>query len=187
MGFDPISMGMKVVGGAINAFGAIQQGDSAAKAANYNANVAGFNSQQAIRNAGMESEAGSARAAMKSRETRADVGSEIAGAAGRGVSSNTGSAADVQASSTELGHLDAINIRSSAAKAAYGYQVQANDFSNEAALERYSGIVAKKESYVKAASSLMNSASDASSQYHQYKMNKGLGSSHPNTDYGIDE
>lgn len=188
MGFDPISMGISAVAGAVGAFGAIQEGEAAAKAANYNATLAGFNSEQAIRNAAMENEVGSVKAGMKSMATRADFGSERAHAAGSGVGVNSGSSASVQASTAELGHLDAINIRSNAAKAAYGYEVQSTNFKNEAALDRFSGQAAKSASYVKAASSLLTGASNAAGQYQQYKANKGLGgSSHPNTDYGIDE
>ena len=188
MGFDPVSMAVTAVAkGVTGAFGAIQEGDSAAKAANYNATLAGFNAQQAQRNAYMVDMAGSAKAAMQGRETRAEVGSEKAGAAGRGVGVNSGSAVDVRESTSELGHLDALNIRTNAAKEAYGYQVQSTNFTNEEALDRYSGKAAKSASYVKAASSLLNAGSEGASQFNAYKANKGLGSSHPNTDYGMDE
>jgi len=175
MGFDPITMGaMKVVQGVFGAVGALEEGQAQANAANYNATLAGFNAEQATRNAYMTDLAGSAKAAMQSRETRAQVGSERAGAAGGGVSVNTGSAADVRESTVDLGHLDALTIRTNAAKEAYGYQVESTNFQNEAALDRFSAKQAKTASYINAASTLIGSGSDAAGKYHEYKQNTGL-------------
>ena len=189
MGFDPITMGAMAAGSAIiGAVGNIEQGQAEANAANYNATIAGFNADQANRNAAMVSEAGSAKAAMQSRETRANFGTERARAAGGGLSPNSDSASDVQTSTAELGQLDAMTIRTNAAKEAYGYQTQSTNFRNEAELDKMSAKQAKTASYYKAAGSLLGGASDAASKYQQFKMagalNKGSG---PNTRYGMDE
>lgn len=190
MGFDPITMtAMAVASTGIKMYGDIQQGQAEANAANYNATLAGYNAEQARRNAEMESESGSAKAAMQGRETRAQFGSERARAAGGGLDPNSGSAVDVQTSTAELGHLDALTIRTNAAKAAYGYQIQGTNYENEAELDRAQAKQAKTASYIKAAGTLVGGASDAASKYQTYKMNTSLnsGSSHPNTDYGMDE
>ena len=191
MGFDPITMGVVALGSAgISAVGALEEGQAASNAANYNAAVAGFNAQQATRNAAMASETGSAKAAMQGRETRAAFGSERAREAGGGLSPNSGSATDVQQSTAELGHLDALTIRTNAAKEAYGYQVQSTNFQNEGELDRYSAKQAKTASQIKAASTLLGGASNAATQYQIWKANTSpidTGISHPNTEYGMDE
>lgn len=192
MGFDPITMGaMAVAGAGLKAYGAIQEGQAASDASNYNAAAAGFNAEQSRRNAELTSEAGAAKAAMVGRDTRAAFGSERARAAGSGLNPNTGSAADVQASTAELGHLDAMTIRSNATREAYGHQIEGLNYDNKATMDRWEGKQAKSASYIKAASSLLGSASDATMKYQEYKMAGGFGSSsgssHPNTDYGMDE
>lgn len=197
MGFDPITMGVMMGANAgLKVYGALQEGQAASDAANYNAAAAGFNAEQSRRNAEMTSEAGAAKAAMVGRDTRAAFGSERARAAGSGLNPNTGSAADVQASTAELGHLDAMTIRSNATREAYGHQVEGLNYDNKATMERWEGKQAKSASYIKAASSLLGSASDATMKYQEYKMAGGFGSggvsgeggsSHPNTDYGMDE
>lgn len=171
MGFDPVTMGVMALGSAaIGAAGAIEQGQAEANAANYNARIAGFNAEQSIRNAQMESEAGSAKAAMQGRETRSAFGSERAHAAGSGLTVNSGSAADVAQSTAELGHLDALTIRNNAAKAAYGYQVQSTNFQNEGELDKMEAKQAKTASYYKAGSTLLGGATDAATTYKQFKM-----------------
>ena len=175
MGFDPITMGALTLGsGAVSAAGAIEQGNAEAASANYNATLAGFNSQQSLRNAALATEQGNAQAAMKGRQTRADFGAEKARAGGAGLDVNTGSPVDVQTSTAELGHLDASTLRSNAAKEAYGFQVQSTNFQNEGELDRFSAKQAKTAGEFKAVSSLVNSGSTAMSQYHQYKMTTGL-------------
>lgn len=175
MGFDPVTMGAAaVVGTGIKMYGDIEAGQAEANAANYNATLAGYNAEQATRSAEMSSESGSARAAMQERETRAAFGSERARAGGGGLDPNSGSAADVQASTAELGHLDALTIRTNAAKEAYGYQTQSTNFTNEATLDRAQASQAKTASYIKAAGTLVGGASDASAKYTQYKQNTGL-------------
>ena len=195
MGFDPITMGAMAAGSAIvGAVSNIEAGQAASNASNYNAALAGYNSQQAMRNAAMVSESGAAKAGMVGRETRANLGSAKARAAGGGLQSNSGSPVDVQQSVAELGHLDALTVRTNAAKEAYGYQVQSTNFQNQGEMDKFEGKQAKTASYYKAASSLLGAGSDAASNYQKFKMagvgNSGAlnsGSLHPNTDYGMDE
>lgn len=169
MGF---ALATAAIGGSsfMGAAGAIEEGQAESNAANYNATLAGFNATQAEQNAKLSTEAGSARAAMQGRQTRAEFGSERANAAGGGLDPNSGSAVDVQASTAELGHLDALTIRTNAAKEAYGYQTQSTDFQNQAKLDVMSGEQAKIASQYKATSSLLGGASDASSKYQEFKM-----------------
>lgn len=167
MGYALALIGGSSVG---QAAGNIEAGQAQANASNYNATLAGFNATQATQNAKLADEAGSAKAEMQGRTTRAEFGAERAGGGGSGVNVNTGSLSDVQASTAEFGHLDALTIRTNAAKEAYGYQTQSTDLLNQAKLDKMEGQQAKTASYYKAAGTLMGGASDTASKYQEFKM-----------------
>ncbi len=61
-------------------------------------------------------------------KTRAAIGTQRAGFAGNGVDVNSGSAALVQDDTAALGELDALTIRNNAAREAWGYNVQADQY-----------------------------------------------------------
>jgi len=67
------------------------------------------------------------------------VGSQRAGFAGQGIDVGVGSAADVQADSAFLGELDALTIRTNAAREAWGFRTQATDLRNRANVIRRTG------------------------------------------------
>lgn len=69
------------------------------------------------------------------------VGTQRAGFAGQGVDVSTGSAVDVQADAMFLGELDALSIRTNAAREAWGYQVQAADTRKRAEIARKEGVM----------------------------------------------
>lgn len=120
-----LALAASLAGTGISAIGAIQQGNAASQAAAYNAQVAANNAKIATRNAGFASQEGEANAAAKGMQNRKAIGEIKAGQAANGIDVNKGSAVDVRSSAAELGELDAINIRSNAARQAYGFQTQA--------------------------------------------------------------
>lgn len=71
---------------------------------------------------------GEVAAERRKTQTGQVISSQRAALASQGVDVNSGSAADVQASSAYLGELDAVTIRNNAAREAWGYKVQANDY-----------------------------------------------------------
>ena len=126
------SIGSAIIGG----FGAIQQGRAASASANYNAQVAANNAKIAQQNATWAGQAGEAQAAASEAKTRAAVGATQAAQGASGVDVNSGSASDVRASQAEIGMLDALTIRSNAARQAYGYQTQSASDTAQSKLDK---------------------------------------------------
>lgn len=174
-------MGFAVAGaaslgsGILGAFGAFQQGQAQAQAAKYNSIVAQHNANQATLNAAMTMEAGNAQVAAEGRKNRATMGEIKAQQAASGINVNTGSTADVQQSAHELGELDALTVRSNAAKEAYGYQVQSKNFEAESQLKKIEASHDLEASYINSGTTFLGSASDASTNYARYTMAGGLG------------
>lgn len=119
MGVDPISailIGTTVAGTGMKVAGSLSEGRSRAAAHAYQAKVAEFNAQMAEREGVIESH-------TMGLKTRAKLGGIKAKQAAAGVDVNTGTAVEVQAAQRQLGALDALTIRSNAARRAYGYRL----------------------------------------------------------------
>lgn len=98
----------------------------------YNAGVAGLQAQDAI-------ETGAEEESQYRASVRAILGTARAKAGASGVDAGFGSALDTQADIANLGEQDALQIRTNAARAAWGYKVQAYDLRRQAAITRKAG------------------------------------------------
>lgn len=181
---EAISAGASIIGGVVSAVGSIQQGQAAKQSADYNAKVASANAQQAKNNATMAANAGEEQAAIQSQKTKAAVGSTLANQAAGGIDVNSGSAVDVRSSEADLGQLDALTIRSNAAKEAYGYQTQASNFTAQSGLDTAEGKNAQATGNLGAISTFLGSAGSAATNFAKFQMAGGLnaGSSVDNGD-----
>lgn len=113
--------------------GAKAASDSQADLADYNAAVATMQSADATAR-GVEQE-------NKYRtQVRGIIGQQRAGLAANNIDVAFGSAVDVQADAAYLGELDALTIRTNAAREAWGYDVQASDLTARAAIARKTGV-----------------------------------------------
>lgn len=167
--------GAQVAGGAIGAYGSYEQGQAAKSAANYNAQVATENSQVAKQNANIAGQAGDQQAGIKELENRVKLGSIKANQGASGVDINSGSAVKVQQSAAELGALDALTIRSNATKTAYGYEVQGQNETAQAQLDKYSGQTAQEAGNIGAASTFLGGVGNAASTFAKFQMAGGFG------------
>jgi hypothetical protein len=180
MGAIPVVMAAAT---AVSALGSIAQGRAASASAKYNARVAGNNAEIALQNAQLASAEGAANVEKESLKTRAQVGSIKAAQAANGIDVNKGSAAEVQQSAAELGKLDALTIRSNAARHAYGYQTEATSDRAQAALDRSQAKYDTAAGYVKGGSTLLSSAAMAGNSgafddwLNSTSMNGGAGTS----------
>lgn len=174
MGFDPASLalaaviGSAVVGGA----GAIQQGQAAKSAADYNAQVAQNNAKIATQNATWAAQEGEANAGEQGAKTKATVAATLASEGASGVDVNSGSFQNVRSSETELGMLDALTIRSNAARTAYGYETQATGDIAQSQLDKAQGQNSELSSYVNAGSTVLGGVGNAASKYTDF-LNQG--------------
>lgn len=141
-----------------SALGSIAQGNQQAAAGKYNAQVQFNNAKIAQQNATFAGEQGAANAATEQQKTRAQVGEIKAAQAANGIDVNKGSAVDVRSSAAELGELNAITIRSNAARQAYGFQTQAASDMAQSQLDKQQAKYDRQAGYIKAGTTLLGDA-----------------------------
>lgn len=165
------AVGSAVVGGV----GAYESGQATKASDKFNAAIASENSTIAKTNAGWASAAGEEKAAMSEQKTRATVGAIKSNEAASGVDVNKGSPVDVRSSASELGELDAITIRSNAAREAYGYQVKSASEKAQSDLDIAGGENAATAGDINAVSTVLGGAGSAGSNYARYlQSNSGM-------------
>lgn len=142
----PILIGISAAGTATTVVSQIKAGNAAKKAGlaqqaasesqadltEYNADVAGLQAADAIARGAEEEN-------RYRTQVRGIIGSQRAAFAGNNVDVGFGSAVDVQADAAFLGELDALTIRTNAAREAWGYNVQGEDLRRGAAIARREG------------------------------------------------
>ncbi len=141
---------------ATSALGSIQAGRQASASAKYNAAVQQNNAAVAKQNATFAGQEGAANAANEQQKTRAAIGSIRASQAANGIDVNKGSAVDVRSSAAELGELNAITIRSNAARQAYGFQTQASSDMAQSKLDKQEAGYDTTAGYMKGATTLLS-------------------------------
>lgn len=163
-----IGLVASVAGAGIGALGAIQSARAQSASAKYNAQVQQNNAQIAKQNATWAAQAGEAQAGASQMKTRAVVGGIIANQAASGVDLTRGSSLDVRSSARELGELDAINIRSNAAREAYGYETNASSFTAQSQLDKFQSGAAMSSGYVNAGGTILGGVGSAGLGYARY-------------------
>lgn len=135
------------VGMAISAYSkwkagkaAKEQGEAAKRAAYKQAELIDFNAHVADLQAKDAVERGAEEESRFRTSVRGMIGSQRAGIAAGNVDVGFGSAVDVQADAAHLGELDALTIRTNAAREAWGYKVEAVDLRARAKITREEGI-----------------------------------------------
>lgn len=157
-----------VIGAGVGAVGAMNAASAQSKSAEYNAEIATQNQQIATQNATQAAQAGEQQAGVASQKTRAEVGAIKTAQAGSGTSVDSGSNVDVQSSAAALGELNAITIRSNAAKEAYGYQTQSTSFENQSQLDTTQASDATTAGDIGASSTILGGLGSAGSSYAKF-------------------
>ena len=160
-------------GAGINAYGSYESGKANSEAAAYRAQVAANNAKIAQTNAKLDIQAGETAAVNQGLKTRAAVGTQKAGFGASGVDPTTGSAANVTAATKELGYLDALTLRSDAAKKAYGEEVAATSDTAQAGLDTLESQQATEAGEIGAAGSLLSGVSTVGTNFANLQ-NKGV-------------
>lgn len=141
-----VALALAAGGAAVQTVGTIKAGNAAKRAgkaaqraaddrgdlADYNAAVAALQAEDAIAR-GKEDEE------RFRTKVRGAVGAQRVGFAASNIDVNFGSAVDVQADAAVLGELDALTIRSNAAREAWGFTVQGENFRREGQIARQEG------------------------------------------------
>ena len=114
-----------------------QQSKYEANKSKYLAGVADINKEIAKANANYSRDVGEVEAQLAGMKAHADMGEMIAQQGASGISVNSGSSTKVRESMVEIGQYTQTVIRSSAAKKAYGYEVEAMQYGSQADIYRY--------------------------------------------------
>lgn len=162
-----------LAGAAIGAVGQVEQGEAASNAAKYNASVAAANATVAKQSAAYAGAAGASQAEQASLKTRADVGAIEANQAAGGIDVNSGSALDVRSSASELGELNALSVRSNAARTSYGYQVQAASDTAQGQLDTYQAGADASGADIAAGGTVLGGVGSAASNYAKFQLAAG--------------
>lgn len=163
------SLAMTAAAGGVSAYGAVQQGKAAEGQADYQAAVGRNNAIIAERQARDAEERGAAEETAQRRQTAALMGKQKAGMAANGLDLSSGSPLDILGDTAQFGELDALTVRSNAAREAYGYRNQGAQFTSDAAAQKIAGKNAKSASYISAGSTILTSASQMGGNWATYK------------------
>lgn len=157
-----------LAGGVMGAYGAYEEGIAKSRADRYNAAMAGFNQVIANRNATWAGQAGDVAAGNVEMRGRAVVGQTKAQQGASGVDVNTGSAVDVRASEAGLAKLDALTVRSNAAKEAYGMRVKATEYGADKALDLYQSKLDREGADIGAATTFLGSMVETGENFAKF-------------------
>jgi hypothetical protein len=166
--------GLQAVGSVIGAFGAYSSGQAEAGAAHYNANIQRQNAAVSRMNAQIAEQSGEAQVGISGQKTKAVIADTTAHQAASGVDTQGGSYTDVRSSEREIGALDAMALRSNAARTAYGYKAQAQSEEDQATLSDTQGKNAAVAGELNAASTFLGGASQASTSFQKYQLAGGF-------------
>lgn len=162
-----------VAGGLLQAAGTLSSGLAASESYAYKAQVAANNAAIEKQKAVMDMQAGEVAATNQGLKTRAKVAAEKTMQGAAGIDVNSGSAVDVRAGSAELGMLDALTVRSNAAKKAWSDEVNAQNMEAQSTLDKAASDSAETGAYLGAAGSLLSSASTVGGNYAKWQNSFG--------------
>lgn len=137
--FEGISAGISIFG-SIKAGGAAKKaGELEAQAARENADRLDWNAKVADLQAEDAIQRGAEEESRYRAGVRQLIGSQRAGYAGSNIVVGFGSALDVQEDTAVQGELDALTIRTDAAREAWGFRIEAQDLRQQAGIARRTG------------------------------------------------
>ena len=162
-----IALGSTAAAGGVSALGSLFGGQATSQSYQYQAQIAQINAQVAKQNAAYAQETGEVEAQQSGMQTRAQIGQTKAIQGASGLDVNTGSGAAVRGSEAEIGVENQNITRANAAKQAYGYEVNAAQFTNQGSLDIASGANAITASYFSAGSSILGAAGSVAGKWSQ--------------------
>jgi len=163
-----------MAGSLFSAIGGMGASDAKVQADNYNAQIAANNAALQRQNAAFAGAVGNTNAAEEQQKTRAKVAALAAEQGASGVNIGGPSSENVQASEAMTGELNAINIRSNAARQAYNYQSQAANSDLEAQLYRDEAKSESSGGGLSAATTLLGGLGQTGEGYQNYLLTSSL-------------
>lgn len=166
--------GAGIAGSAVNAYGQLQTARAQSDLYNFNAQVSEQNALIAEQKGRWAAETGNQDVAASQMKTAAKVGSIKANQGASGVEIGTGSNADVITSTKEIGALDALTIRSNAARQAYGYTTEAYSDRTQEQLDKMAADNSTKAGYIGAGTTLLSGVAKGEQYYNHLNNNSIL-------------
>lgn len=170
-----------VAGTAFSIFGALksaqgQKESAAASAASdrYNAQVAANNAKIAKQNAAWAGQQGNMLVGQQQMKNRAAAAELESNQAASGVRLDSKSFTDVRSSAKEQGELSAIDIRTKAARQAYGFEVEAGSHMADATLDRAQAGFDLDAGDTEATGTILGGLSSSAMGYANYMTARGL-------------
>ena len=160
------SIGMQVGGAYLSAQGAKNKAAAQQATLGYEAAVAANNQKIAQYQSGLAIQNGQIMAENQQLKTNQVMGDQRAAMAANGVDLGTGSSADVLATTKFMGERDSLTIQDNAARQAWGYQLQAQNYGNEANTDNAMKNAINPDLAME--TSLLGSASSVASSWYQY-------------------
>jgi hypothetical protein len=157
----------------LSAGGELAGGLGGFQLANYQAAVAANNAKIAAANAQAATASGSFEESAEKEKTGQVVGEQAAAYGAHNIDVNVGSPVAVKQSTQTVGALDAAMIHYNAAKAAFGFNVEAGAERAQSQLAQLAGLNALTTGITKSASTLLGGAASVSGRYAQWQLQAG--------------
>ena len=160
---DPFSwvMGITaVVGAVVGTTTSIVSANNTKKVNEYQARVAQDNAKIAEENAKNERQSGLEEARRQRIKTIQTIGAQQTAMAANGIDIASGSALDTVSDTAQTGELDALMLQYNSERQAFNYEMQSNNFTNQANLDMFAAKNAKTTGTLNAVGSVVNSVSD---------------------------
>lgn len=161
---------LTLAGGASSYFGQRKQADATQAAGDYEARMLGQNADLAEQQAGDAIARGTLAEQQVRSQTRGAVGSARVGSAAQGIDTTVGSAGDVAAQTKSAGEFDAMTTKLNAAREAWGFRTEAQNYRNQAVLRRAGAQNTAGAMRTSATGTLLTTASNL---YGQYRAGRG--------------
>lgn len=158
-----LSLATTLIGGVVSAVGAMQQGQAAAQAHEYQAAIAERNAENERENAKRARDAAAIEQQQADLETSQLLGAQLAAQSVSGVDIGRGSPLGARKAARVIGRRDALNIRHAGEIEAFNSEVDATGFDMNAAASRSAGRNALTAGRLGAFTSLIGTARNISS------------------------
>lgn len=172
----PLLLGFgALVSGGAQVYGQIKQGEAAQEQGNYEKQIADYNAKVAEEQARDAIALGEQDVNQVSSTVERTVGSQRVSFAAQGINADMGSAADMQRDTRAAGSQDVLTIRNNAARQAWGYRVQAKDYTMRGQMAQRAGDNAAHSSIATAGLAGIGSVMQAGAQLSKFGSGGGSG------------
>lgn len=163
------ALAVSAVGTGVSAYGQMQAGKAQQSQLNYQAAVDRNNKIISDRYAADAIERGKEAEADQRRKTQQIIANQRVGFAANGIDLGSEVVSETLSDSAMLGELDALTVRSNAAREAYGYKVQGMNYEASAQNNILAGKNARSSGRTAAMSTLLSGAASVGNSYSDYK------------------